>query len=148
MAEPGATVATLAATTGVAAGVAPQTLPLAASWPWPLAEVMADHETRVVGATLGAATWQVSHSFELVIGPVEMEGLTRFLPGSRALAELRELVRRYTNDEWQWQLRVLVKRATVPGISLGLHTRLGQVSWVGGSVGLAQDVVLQGDQHV
>jgi type VI secretion system protein ImpH len=96
------------------------------------------------GATLGTATWQVAHSFELVIGPVDEDGLTRFLPGSRALAELRELVRRYTNDEWQWQLRVLVERSTVPGVSLGAQARLGQTSWIGQTVEVAGDVVLQG----
>jgi type VI secretion system protein ImpH len=96
------------------------------------------------GATLGTSTWQVAHSFELVIGPVDSDGLTRFLPGGRALAELRELVRRYTNDEWQWQLRLLVQRETVPGIALGRAARVGQTSWIGSATEVAQDVVIQG----
>ena len=96
------------------------------------------------GATLGATTWQVSHSFEIALGPLDRSELTRFLPGSGALEELRELVRHYTNDEWQWQLRLLVHRETVPGIALGSGTRMGQTSWLGGVQGVAADVVMQG----
>ena len=57
LAEPGAEVATLAAATGVAAGLAPAELPLAGG-AWPLAQVLADHEMRVVedlAGGLGAA---------------------------------------------------------------------------------------------
>jgi type VI secretion system protein ImpH len=97
-----------------------------------------------LGATLGATTWQVSHSFEIALGPLDRSGLLNFLPGSRALDELRELVRHYTNDEWQWQLRLLVHRETVPGIALGSEARLGQTSWLGGVQGVAADVVMQG----
>jgi type VI secretion system protein ImpH len=96
------------------------------------------------GATLGGTTWQVGHSFEIALGPLDRAGLERFLPGSRALLELREMVRLYTNDEWQWQLRLLVRRETVAGVSLGARARLGETSWLGTLQGVAADVVLQG----
>jgi type VI secretion system protein ImpH len=96
------------------------------------------------GATLGGTTWQVGHSFEIALGPLDRAGLERFLPGAPALGKLRELVRQYTNDEWQWQLRLLVRRETVAGASLGARARLGETSWLGAMKGVAADVVLQG----
>lgn len=96
------------------------------------------------GATLGGTTWQVGHSFEIALGPLDRAGLERFLPGSPALRKLREMVRLYTNDEWQWQLRLLVRRETVAGASLGARARLGETSWLGALQGVAADVVLQG----
>ena len=96
------------------------------------------------GATVGGTTWQVGHSFEIALGPLDRAGLERFLPGSPALIKLRELVRLYTNDEWQWQLRLLVRRETVAGASLGSRARLGETSWLGALKGVAADVVLQG----
>jgi type VI secretion system protein ImpH len=96
------------------------------------------------GATVGGTTWQVGHSFEIALGPLDRAGLERFLPGSPALVKLRELVRLYTNDEWQWQLRLLVRRETVAGVSLGARARLGETSWLGALQGVAADVVLQG----
>jgi type VI secretion system protein ImpH len=105
----------------------------------------AEHCALGRGATLGATTWQVNHSFELVAGPLDYGRLLTFLPGGRALEELRELVQLYTNGEWQWQLRILVDRASVPRGRLGSSSRLGQTSWLGGGVGVATDVVLQGE---
>lgn len=93
-------------------------------------------------ATLGAASWQRQSRFEVVVGPMPFEQFMRFLPGSRALRSLGDLVRLYTSGEWSWQVRLLVQDGDVPGISLGRVGRLGWTSWLGKRRGVASDVVL------
>lgn len=109
---------------------------------------LANHDTAELGrgATLGRSTWQANHSFELVMGPVSLTDLERFLPGERGLEELRDLLRFFTADEWQWQLRIIVQRRTVPDLALGGAARLGWTSWLAGKGEIAGDVVLQGDR--
>jgi type VI secretion system protein ImpH len=99
----------------------------------------------VVGrsATLGATNWQCQHKFEIVLGPLNLETFSRFLPGASGLRELHALVRLYTNDEWAWQLRLLLQDAEVPGIELDNVGRLGWTTWLGGRRTTADDVLLQ-----
>jgi type VI secretion system protein ImpH len=93
-------------------------------------------------ATLGAASWQCQDRFEIVVGPMPFERFMRFLPGSRALRELGDLVRHYTSGEWSWRARLLVQSGDAPGIALGHIGRLGWTSWLGRPKGVASDVVV------
>lgn len=99
------------------------------------------------GATLGSASWQCQHKFEIVIGPLSLTAFEDFLPGARGLRELRALVQMYTNDEWAWQVRLLLTDVAVPGISLGQAGRLGWTTWLGAKHAQADEVVLQGDDR-
>jgi type VI secretion system protein ImpH len=94
-------------------------------------------------AALGAMSWQCQHKFEIVVGPLALESFADFLPGSRGLAELAALVRLYTNDEWGWQLRLLLRDVEVPGVRLGSAGRMGWTTWLGGRGQMADDVVIQ-----
>jgi type VI secretion system protein ImpH len=94
-------------------------------------------------ATLGAASWQCQHKFEIALGPLTRAAFNDFLPGSRGVAELYALVRLYTNDEWTWQLRLLLAEVEVPGVWLGGRAQLGWTSWLGGRRTTVDDVVLQ-----
>jgi type VI secretion system protein ImpH len=94
-------------------------------------------------ATIGASSWQCQYKFEIVLGPLELDDFGDFLPGSRGLAELRALVRLYTNDEWTWQVRLLLRDAQVPGVALGRSGALGWTSWLGARGETADDVVIQ-----
>ncbi|HKZ72451.1 MAG TPA: type VI secretion system baseplate subunit TssG [Steroidobacteraceae bacterium] len=94
-------------------------------------------------ATLGTATWQCQHKFEIVLGPLSLGSFTQFLPGSRALAELHALVRFYTNGEWTWQLRLLLRDVEVPGATLGRMGQLGWSTWLAPSRVTADDVLIQ-----
>ncbi len=96
-----------------------------------------------IGATLGGATWQCQHKFEIVLGPLSLATLRSFLPGARGLSELYSLVRRYTSDEWTWQVRLLLRDAEVPGIRVGKNGRLGWSTWLGKRREDADDVVIQ-----
>lgn len=94
-------------------------------------------------AALGATSWQCQQKFEIAVGPLELQSFADFLPGSRGLAELHALVRLYTNDEWTWQLRLLLREVEVPGIRLGDVGQLGWTTWLGGLGQTADDVVIQ-----
>jgi type VI secretion system protein ImpH len=106
-----------------------------------------DYALLGAGATLGAASWQCQHKFEIVIGPLSLAAFRNFLPGTRALRELRDLVRFYTNDEWSWQVRLLLRDVDVPGVTLGGQGNLGWTTWMCHSPQMADDVVLQGDDR-
>jgi type VI secretion system protein ImpH len=98
--------------------------------------------------TLGAATWQCQHRFEIVLGPVSRVAFTNFLPGGRGLEELQALVRFYTNDEWEWQLRLLLREVDIPGVRLGAQgCQLGWMGWLGERRGSASDVVISGERR-
>jgi type VI secretion system protein ImpH len=98
-----------------------------------------------LGTTLGAASWQTQHQFEIVLGPLALPMFENFLPGAPGITELAALVRLYTNDEWSWQLRLLLEAGAVPGMSLGSNAQLGWTTWLGGRKEAANDVVIRGD---
>jgi type VI secretion system protein ImpH len=102
-----------------------------------------------LGTTLGSASWQAQHKFEIVIGPLSHSDFGNFLPGSAGLRELSSLVRLYTNDEWQWQLCLQLRRDEVPRMHLGAGSMLGWSSWLG-NVQEAdyQQVIIQGEWSV
>jgi type VI secretion system protein ImpH len=95
------------------------------------------------GATLGASTWQCQHKFEIVLGPLPLAQFRNFLPGAPGLAELRALLRLYTNDEWEWQVRLLLREVDIPGARLDGNSPLGWTSWLGERRSHAADVVIQ-----
>ncbi|HEY0942641.1 MAG TPA: type VI secretion system baseplate subunit TssG [Steroidobacter sp.] len=94
-------------------------------------------------ATLGAATWQCQHKFEIVLGPLPHATFKNFLPGAPGLAELHSLLRLYTNDEWEWQVRLLLREVDIPGARLDGASPLGWTSWLGERRSHAADVVIQ-----
>ena len=121
-----------------------------------------------MSTTLGATTWQCQHKFEIVLGPLQQDAFNDFLPGARGLTEMHALVRLYTNDEWAWQVRLLLRDADLPGMRLGgvnhrsavgaagnvstdavanaaaeEGNQLGWTSWLGSRRAGAQDVVIQ-----
>lgn len=95
-------------------------------------------------ATLGAATWQCQHRFEIVLGPVAFDRFEDFLPGRPGLEELAALVRLYTNDEWSWSLRLVLASGEVPAARCDA-SRIGWTAWLGGRSGAASDVAIEGD---
>ena len=53
----------------------------------------------------------------------------------------------YTNDEWGWQVRLLLTDVAVPGMTLGKAGQLGWTTWLGAKHAQADEVVLQGDDR-
>jgi predicted component of type VI protein secretion system len=53
-------------------------------------------------------------------------------------------VRFYTNDEWDWQLRLLLRDVDIPGVRLGASgSQIGWTTWLGVGRAGASDVVIQ-----
>jgi len=95
------------------------------------------------GATVGKATWQCQHKFEIALGPLSLSTLKNFLPGAPGLKELYALTRLYTGDEWTWQLRLLLRDEEIPGIRMGRVGQLGWTTWLGKRQDMADDVLIQ-----
>ena len=87
------------------------------------------------GAVLGRTVWDVQHKFRIVIGPVEWARFTSLLPGSEPLDKLQAMVRQYVGFEFNWDLRLILKRDDVPAWQLGSRPGvglLGRTSWLNG----------------
>jgi type VI secretion system protein ImpH len=94
-------------------------------------------------ATLGAETWQCQHKFEIILGPLTFATFADFLPGARGLRALHALARFFTNDEWTWQLRLLLRDTEVPAMTLGRVGQLGWSTWLAPARRTADDVLIQ-----
>jgi len=105
-----------------------------------------EHATLGGGATLGSMTWQCQSRFELTLGPLAIADFVNFLPGARGLAQLKSLVRLYTNEEWSWQVRLLLEPGDIPAMRLGEGGWLGWTSWLGSRRAIARDAVIEGSQ--
>jgi type VI secretion system protein ImpH len=105
------------------------------------------YATLGVNATLGASTWQCQSRFEIVLGPLAIGEFVNFLPGARGLSQLKALVRLYTNEEWSWQVRLLLRPGDIPPIRLGDSGWLGWTSWLGARKEVAPDAVIEGSEY-
>jgi type VI secretion system protein ImpH len=96
------------------------------------------------GTVLGESTWQCQFNFEIVLGPLKIADFVNFLPGARGLSHLQALVRLYTNEEWSWQVRLLLDPAEIPPMTLGESGWLGWATWLGPRDAVASDAVIEG----
>jgi type VI secretion system protein ImpH len=114
-------------------------LPLGERW-----ELGTRGDGGILGSTtvLGGRVWARSHKFRIVIGPLSRRDFDRTLPSSEAIATLSAIVRLYTNDEWGWDVRlVLTPEATEP-MRLGRGARLGWTTRIGRSPGVREDLIV------
>jgi type VI secretion system protein ImpH len=87
------------------------------------------------GAVLGASVWDVQHKFRILVGPLDWDDFCSLLPGGRRLDPLQALVRQYVGFEFNWDLRLVLRRADVPAWQLGAEKGvglLGRTSWMNG----------------
>jgi type VI secretion system protein ImpH len=101
-------------------------------------------ETGSLGRTavLGARIWTRDQKFRLILGPLGTSAFGRMLPGARGIEELAALVRMYTNDEWAWDVRLVLTKDVGGQMSLGKGARLGWTSRVGRATGAREDLVV------
>ena len=141
-------------------GIPVEVRPFAGAW----LDIPADLHCRLgeqrlgLSTTVGGSTWQCQHKFEIALGPLPRAQFGDFLPGAPGLSELQALVRLYTNDEWAWQVRLLLRDVDIPGIHLGPAgplsadarpaegNQLGWTSWLGARRASAEDVVIQDER--
>ena len=107
-------------------------------------ELAVRRETGTLGRTavLGARVWSRSHKFRIVLGPLSRVDFERTLPTSEAIATLAALVRLYTNDEWDWDIRLVLAPDATDRMRLGLGARLGWTTRIGRAPGVREDLVV------
>jgi type VI secretion system protein ImpH len=92
-------------------------------------------ETGTLGRTavLGARVWGRSHKFRVVLGPLSASQFEHSLPGSVGLETLLRLVSLYTNDQWEWDLLLVLSADAAVPLRLGSGARLGWTTQLGRS---------------
>ena len=83
------------------------------------------------GTVVGDRVRDVQSRFRVVLGPMDLDRFTDFLPGGRSLERLKHWVRNYVGFEFDWDVRLVQARDEVPGIRLGREGQLGWTTWLG-----------------
>lgn len=83
-----------------------------------------------VNAVVGARSFQCQHRFRLRLGPLDLLDYLDFLPRGRRLAGLIAIVRNLVGDELEWDVCLVLARASMPPLRLDGTVHLGWTSWL------------------
>ena len=83
------------------------------------------------GSVVGDEIWNQQARVRVVLGPLPLKQYLDFLPSGSAHEPLRQLVRFYAGDEFDFEAQLILKREDAPACELG-GTGLGapQLGWV------------------
>jgi type VI secretion system protein ImpH len=81
-------------------------------------------------ALCGGRIWDTQSKFRLVFGPLDLRDFSRLLPGRPGFDRLIALVRNYIGDEFLWDVRLILKRDSIPATQLGCQGQLGWTSFL------------------
>jgi type VI secretion system protein ImpH len=90
-----------------------------------------------VGSALGRATaigrraWTCQGKFRVVVGPLQPEQFSNWLPGGKSLERLEAMIQFYVGDQLSWDVRLILGDQTRQPWRLGKQARLGWTSWLG-----------------
>jgi type VI secretion system protein ImpH len=89
-------------------------------------------ETGTLGLTaiVGSRSWDCQQKFRIRLGPMSLADYQRMLPGGDSIRRLVAWVRTYTCDEFDWDVRLILKSAEVPPVRLGGMGQLGWTTWL------------------
>jgi type VI secretion system protein ImpH len=86
------------------------------------------------GAVVGDEVWDQQSRVRIVLGPLTLERYADFLPDGKSWDPLRAWVRFFSNDEWEFEVKLILEGEQVPACALGAEgtsgPQLGWVSWV------------------
>jgi type VI secretion system protein ImpH len=86
------------------------------------------------GAVVGDEVWNQQSKVRIVLGPLTLERYVDFLPDGRSWQPLRAWAKFFSNDEWDFEVKLILEREQVPACTLGEEgasgPQLGWVSWV------------------
>lgn len=95
-----------------------------------LARGLGESEQLGFGAVVGDEVWDQTARVRIRIGPVSLERYLEFLPQGSAFAALRALTRFFSNDEFDFEIQLILDHAEVPGCELGdERTNAPQLGW-------------------
>lgn len=87
-----------------------------------------------LGTMIGDEVWSQEAKVRVILGPLELGRYKDFLPDGQCWPQLRDWVRLFSNDEWDFELKLILEREEVPPCTLGAdegsQPQLGWVSWV------------------
>lgn len=86
------------------------------------------------GAIAGDEIWDQQSRVRVKLGPLSLERYRDFLPNGSAFEPLRAITRFFSNDEFEFEVQLILKRDDVPGCDIGASLeegpQLGWVSWL------------------
>jgi type VI secretion system protein ImpH len=86
-----------------------------------------------VGAVVGDEVWDQSARVRIKIGPMSLAQYVEFLPTGSAFKPLRALTRFFSNNEFDFEAQLILKRDEVPRCELGgdeeSAPKLGWTTW-------------------
>jgi type VI secretion system protein ImpH len=86
------------------------------------------------GTMIGDEVWSQQSKVRIILGPLTLERYQDFLPDGQCWNQLRDWVRFFSNDEWDFELKLILEHKEVPACVLGTEEgpapQLGWVSWV------------------
>ncbi len=99
-----------------------------------LADGNSESEELGFGAVVGDEVWNQQSKVRIVLGPLTLERYADFLPEGQAYEALGTWARFFSNDEWDFEVKLILEREQVPACTLGAEgasgPQLGWVSWV------------------
>jgi type VI secretion system protein ImpH len=93
-------------------------------------------------AVVGRRVFTRDQKFRITLGPLSRDEFERTLPASSALDAMVSLVRLYTNDEWAWDVRLVLSPEATERAQLGRGSRLGWTTRIGGACGVREDLIV------
>jgi len=92
-----------------------------------------DSERVAIGAVVGDEIWDEQSRVRIVLGPLALEQYLDFLPTGAAFEPLQALARFFSGDEFDFEVKLVLRREEVPPCELGREDTeaplLGWVSW-------------------
>ena len=79
---------------------------------------------------LGKQVWNAQHKFRLLIGPLDMEQARQLMPDAPGMRRVTAWVRQYVGLTQDWDVRLIIKKQSLPGLKLGKTAQLGWSSWL------------------
>ena len=80
---------------------------------------------------LGTRVWDQNARFEIELGPLSLEDFESFLPTEWRFGVLCDLVRFYVKDEFEFNVRLILKGDEIPNVALSTEPALSWMSWLG-----------------
>ncbi len=86
-----------------------------------------------IDAVCGGYVKECRSKFRVNLGPMEYDRYIRFLPGGEMLRSVFALVKYMTGIEYEFEVRVILRRGEIPPCIPGEgHPLLGETTWLGG----------------
>ncbi len=82
-----------------------------------------------VNAIVGSRTWEVQQKFRVKLGPMGLREYLRLLPTGDSLGRLVDWVKNYTDEEFRWDVQLVLKKEEVPRTKLGQLGGGGRLGW-------------------